>query len=80
MHPEKGKDGTLVATVRIIEEIERWRQGNDIHTRHYVPLRDALQGCVISVPTVHGPQDIKLPQKAKESLLKLDGKGALGIA
>ena len=47
MYPDKAKNGTLYARVRIVEETERWRVGNDVHSRHYVSLGDALEGCVI---------------------------------
>ena len=79
LYPESGKNGTLFVQVRIDEEADRWRKGNDIHTRHYVSLSNALEGCVIKVPTVHGAQEVKLPKNAKHSVLKVEGKGAKAI-
>ena len=76
---ESGKNGTLFVQVRIDEEADRWRKGNDIHTRHYISLSNAIEGCVIKVPTVHGTQEIKLPKNAKHSVLKVEGKGAKAI-
>ena len=54
----KGRDGNLVVTVRVYDEVDRWREGNDIHSRHVISLAEALEGCSIAVKTVHDMQDI----------------------
>ena len=60
LYPEKGKNGCLCVKVSVIQEAERWRNGQDIYSRHYVTLSQALQGCKIKVPTVHGVHSIDL--------------------
>ena len=42
LFPESGKNGTLIARVRIREEVERWREGINVRSRHYVSLSDAI--------------------------------------
>ena len=80
LYPDKGKNGTLKCTVLVKDETERWRKGNNIHTNHYVSLSDALCGCVLTIPTVQGTQEIKLAQGAKSNIFKLEGKGAKTVA
>lgn len=57
---DKGKNGSLFATVRVVEETERWREGLNVHSSHFISLSDALAGCKISVPTVKGTQQVEL--------------------
>ena len=49
----KGKAGDLEVTVRVYDEVDRWREGNDIHSRHLISLAEALEGSSITVKTVH---------------------------
>jgi len=60
LYTEKGKNGTLFAIVRIVDEVDRWREGKNVHTKHYVSLSDAVKGCIFTVPTVHGSQLVKV--------------------
>ena len=57
---DKGKNGSLFATVRIVEEIDRWRDGADVFTKHYVRMGDAIEGCSVSIPTIHGAMSVQL--------------------
>ena len=75
LYPDKGKNGKILATVRIVEESERWLVGNDVHSRHNVKLSDALRGCKIDVPTVYGVQQIEIKAASNESQLPIRGVG-----
>ena len=65
-------------TVRIVEEFDRWREGNNVHTRHYVKLADAIEGCNISVPTIQGQVDFNIPSLSAVSYFTLPGKAQEG--
>ena len=59
------------------QEAERWRKGQDIFSRHYVTLAEALQGCQIKVPTVHGEHSIDLSRFDAGMKHIFEGKGVL---
>ena len=75
LYPEKGLNGSLFVIVRVREEIDRWRSGNDVHTRHYMSLSDALEGCLIQVPTVHGAKEVKIQRQVKHPIINIPDKG-----
>ena len=44
LNTSKGKHGQLLVTVTVLEDQNRWREGLDIVTRHYITLGNALKG------------------------------------
>ena len=70
----KGKHGKLVVNVSVIQNAERWRDGNNIFSKHYVTLGNALKGSLLKVHTVHGTDEmINLKPDIFDFVLK--GKG-----
>ena len=51
---DKGKNGALEVTLHIVQETDRWCEGNDVFSKHHVCLSDALKGCEVTIPTVFG--------------------------
>lgn len=60
LYPDKGKNGSLKILVKVEKEKQRWRSGIDVHSKHYVPLSDALQGCKLNIDTVHGIEEVSI--------------------
>ena len=77
MFPGQGKNGNLCVYVRILNEVDRWSTGKDVYSMHLVKLSDALEGCDISIPTVHGSSKINLPAMSSQSKFTLSGKGII---
>ena len=73
---DRGKNGSLFAVVRIVEEIDRWREGSDILSRHMISLSDAVQGCSVPIMTVHGSQSVTLKPRATQSRFVISDNGA----
>ena len=49
-----GKNGDLIVTLHIVDEADRWRSGEDVHSKHYIQMGEAIRGCSVNVATVHG--------------------------
>ena len=60
LFPDKGKNGSLLAIVHVVEEADRWRSGTNIHSRHFITLGEAIEGCQLSIPTIHGASKLEL--------------------
>ena len=44
--------------VRVIQDAERWRDGVNIFSKHYVTLGNALKGSPLKIHTIHGTDEI----------------------
>ena len=75
LFPEKGKHGSIEAFINIVDEVDRWRSGDDVHSRHYVTLNDAINGCKVSIPTVYGDKEIELKPRKEIGSQRLQGQG-----
>ena len=72
----RGGAGDLVVAVEVQEHPFLRRRERDIHLDLPVTFPEAVLGATISVPTVHGPVDLKLPPGTGcGSKLRLKGKG-----
>ena len=52
----KGEDGHLVIRFNVETDTTIRREGDNIISKHYVTLCEALLGCQLTVNTVHGPE------------------------
>ena len=77
LNSDKGKNGLLKVIVHVVQEAERWRKGQDIFSQHYITLDQALKGCKVSVPTVHGSETVNLSQFDAHMKHIFEGKGVL---
>ncbi len=75
-----GKRGTpagdLYVILQVKEDARFQRHGNDIHAPTSISVVDAILGCSISVPTVHGDVTLKVPAGTQpQQVLRIQGKG-----
>ena len=56
--------------------MDRWRKGNNVFSKHYVHLSDALKGCEVTVPMVYGDHSIKITDMGIQTRHLIAGKGA----
>ncbi len=59
--PHGGATGNLYVHVRVTKDARFRREGNDILSEQAVPLSTLLLGGAITVETVEGPGDLKIP-------------------
>ena len=55
---KKGEDGHLIIRFNVETDTTIRREGNNIISKHYVTLCEALLGCQITVNTVQGPEHV----------------------
>lgn len=60
LFPAKGANGNLLVTVNLAPEADRWIVNTDVHTRHYLPLSDAISGCRLKIDAATGPLTLTL--------------------
>ena len=73
-----GADGDLLVEVEVAPHPRLRRDGDDVVTELPVTLFEALTGAVLTVPTVEGPREVRLPACSSEgTVLRLAGYGAL---
>lgn len=71
-----GKPGDLIIETQVAAHDFFRREGDDIHCDVDVPLVDALTGTKISVPTVAGSVEMKIPRATQgRSVLRLKERG-----
>ncbi|MBN1618583.1 molecular chaperone DnaJ [Candidatus Dojkabacteria bacterium] len=72
-----GETGDLYIEVKVEAHELFEREGDDIYMDLFIPLKTAVLGDVISVKTIHGEVDLKIPAGTQShSIFKLTGKGA----
>jgi molecular chaperone DnaJ len=76
-HPGKGgKAGDLFVRIHVTSHSLFEREGNDVRSTVYVPYTTLALGGSISVETVDGPGDLKVPEATPSgSVFRLRGKG-----
>ncbi|EAN91637.1 putative chaperone DNAJ protein [Trypanosoma cruzi] len=71
-----GNAGDLIVTVLVQEHRLFHRDGIDLHMVLPIPLSVALLGGVVSVPTLHGAQTLRIPPCVRNGQrLTMDGQG-----
>lgn len=71
-----GEAGDALVTVSVAADAVFRRDGFDVHSTLSVTLPEALAGCRVEVPTVHGPVTLDIPPSANtDTILRLKGKG-----
>jgi len=72
-----GKDGDLFLTIQVASHPQFWREGADIYCEMPVTIYQALLGGSITVPTISGQAQMKIPEgTASGQKFRLKGKGA----
>lgn len=54
----KGEDGHLAVRVKVEADTTMRREGQNIVSKHYLTLTEALLGFDVKVPTVNGDQTV----------------------
>jgi molecular chaperone DnaJ len=71
-----GPPGDLYVLVRVAQDDRFRRQGPDLVTSLGVPFTEAALGGTLEIPTLEGPEDLKLaPGTQPGSVLRLKGRG-----
>ena len=71
-----GPDGDLIIELKVKQGGDFKRDGNDIHSKISVDLKDAVQGVKLDVPTISGSVQMKIPAGVQSGQkLRLKGKG-----
>ena len=71
-----GSNGDLIIEVTIKEHSNFQRDGDNIHIEVPISMVDATLGVTITVPTVYGEVDVKVPAGTQPGqILKIRGKG-----
>lgn len=74
----KDQAGDLLVKVQISSSSEYERKGNDLYKKFDLPLKEALFGGKVSVPTPEGDVTLKVPQNTKNGQkFRLKGKGVV---
>jgi molecular chaperone DnaJ len=72
-----GKPGDLYLVIHIKPHPLLKREGNNLHMEVPVTVREAMAGGTITIPTIEGAVNLKVPPKSQSGqVLKLNGKGA----
>ncbi len=73
-----GPSGDLYLVVHVKPHPVLTREGDNLHMEVPVTVREVMAGGSITVPTVDGPLQVKVPPKSQSGqVLRLKGKGAL---
>lgn len=71
-----GENGDLYLEVLVDQSDTFERDGNDIHIKVPLSVTDALLGTVLTVPTVYGEADLKVPPGIQvDTILRMRGNG-----
>lgn len=71
-----GRSGDLFVTVRVTPDKRFLREGNTIHSSVKISFAQAALGDTVTVPTVDGEVDLKIPAGSQPGdVLRLKGKG-----
>ena len=71
-----GAAGDLIIEIKLQPHASFKKEGNDIHHELEISLMQALQGAKVTVPTVHGNVELKIPAESQSGQqLRLKGKG-----
>lgn len=71
-----GAAGDLIIELKVKDSGDFYRDGNNIHSKISVDLKDALNGVKIDVPTISGSVQMKIPANVQSGQkLRLKGKG-----
>lgn len=74
----KDQAGDLLVKVQIASSAEYERKGNDLYKKFDLPLKEALFGGKVSVPTPEGDVTLKVPQDTKNGQkFRLKDKGVV---
>jgi len=72
-----GPPGDLYLIVHIAPHPLLTREGDDLHMEVPVTVREAMAGATVTIPTVDGEVNVKIPPGSQSGrILKLRGKGA----
>lgn len=75
-----GEAGDLIIETSVHTHEFFRRDGDDVHVDVDVPLIDALRGGKVTVPTVYGPVELKIPGGVQSGQkMRLKGKGIKGL-
>ncbi len=68
--------GDMLVEITVDAHPNLTRRGTDIHLTLPITVPEAVQGATVTVPTVHGPVQLKVPRGSNtDSVLRLKGKG-----
>ncbi|HLY54397.1 MAG TPA: DnaJ C-terminal domain-containing protein, partial [Stellaceae bacterium] len=68
--------GDLLVEITVERHPVLTRRDRDIHLILPVTVPEAMQGAVVTVPTVHGPTPLRIPSNSSTGrMLRLKGKG-----
>lgn len=71
-----GINGDLLIVIHELEHSQLKREGQNLFYTRVISITDAILGCEISIPTLEGPQKLKLePGTQSGTVEKLRGKG-----
>lgn len=77
----QGPAGDLVVSLVVDEHRVFHRSGNDLHIACPIPLSVAILGGVVTVPTLKGQRQLRVPPNTDTgAILSLDGYGATFVA
>jgi molecular chaperone DnaJ len=73
-----GPPGDLYLIIRIQSHPILTREGDNLHMEVPITVREAVEGATITIPTVEGAVNVKVPAGSQSGqTLKLRGKGAV---
>ncbi len=76
----EGRHGDLYLVIHIKPHPILRREGDNLHIDVPITVGEAIKGGVISIPTVEGPVQLKVPPKSQSGqTLRLKGKGAVNL-
>jgi DnaJ-class molecular chaperone len=72
--------GDALVTITVQPHPVFRRDGDNIHSTLAITLPEALLGCRVEVPTIHGPVTLEIPASANtDTVLRLKGKGIVRV-
>lgn len=75
-----GSNGDLIIEITIKDHSSFQRDGDNIHIEVPISMVDAILGITITVPTVYGEVDVKVPAGTQPNqILKIRGKGVKNL-
>jgi molecular chaperone DnaJ len=79
LYISKGEDGHLIIRFNVEADDTVRREGNNLITKHYITLTEALLGCTIVVNTVSGSETLEYkPQLGTRHVLEKKGINGQG--
>jgi len=76
MGPRGGNNGDLIITVRVMQDEQFRRDGNDIHTSVTVSFKEAILGCKVNVKTLTKTVALTVPPGTQPGTkMRLKGQG-----